>query len=354
MSLIPLARLASRITASNLGELSLPYRLTFSVTNRCQARCTMCNIWQKPLEDELTLAEIDLIFSKATRFSWINLTGGELFQRPDISDMFLTIISRSRDLHILNFPTNGIQTDEIVATVDDILTRTSLPRLIISVSMDGPPELHDRIRGVANCWVNAVATFCKLRERHSDRFSVYFGHTVQAANLGAFAETFAACRSACSEISIDDFHINLAHKSSHYYDNADLLSLPDPEKAVQSIEQIDTQRSLKLLDPVAFVENRYRRLTRQYLKHGRSPLPCQAAAASCFINPEGVVFPCTGFPASIGSLRDNDMDLYRIWHSAKRSQVRQQVCDDNCPGCWTPCEAYQTILANLIPGTARP
>ena len=85
MNLIPLSRLACRIAASNLTDLTLPYRLTFAVTNRCQARCAMCNIWQKPSGNELSLAEIDALFSKAGRFSWVNLTGGELFQRPVIS-----------------------------------------------------------------------------------------------------------------------------------------------------------------------------------------------------------------------------------------------------------------------------
>jgi MoaA/NifB/PqqE/SkfB family radical SAM enzyme len=114
MKYVSLSRLIGRIARSNLQELPLPYRLTFAVTNRCQARCTMCNIWQKPVDDELTVAEIDRLFTKANRFSWINLTGGELFQRPDIFNILLTVVRRSRDLYLLNFPTNGIQTSTII------------------------------------------------------------------------------------------------------------------------------------------------------------------------------------------------------------------------------------------------
>jgi len=348
MSMQRIARLAYRITHSNLRELPRPYRLTYAVTNRCQARCTMCDIWRKPAENELTLAEIDALFTRANRFSWINLTGGELFQRPDISDIFLTVIQRSRDLYLLNFPTNGFQTEEIVAAVDAILKQTALPRLIVSVSLDGPRELHDRIRNLPGCWDRALGTFRQLRERRSRRFSVFLGHTLQVANLGEFDKTFAACREELGALSADDLHINLAHVSGLYYGNNTFDGTPEPAEASRLLVRINTQRRHKPFSPIAFIERRYQQLARIYLKDGTVPLTCQAAAASCFIDPTGNVFPCSGFASLLGSLRENDMDLYRIWRSPIRLHTRKQVHDDACPGCWTPCEAYQTILANLL------
>lgn len=341
-------RLAGRIAQSNLQELPLPYRLTYAVTNRCQAHCAMCNIWQKPVQDELTLAEIDAIFANAHHFSWINLTGGELFQRPDILDIILTIIKRSPHLYLLNFPTNGIQTDAITAVVDTILKQTALPRLIVTVSLDGPPRVHDSIRGIPGCWQHAVESFRQLQKRCSRRFSVYFGHTIQSANVGTFDLTRAACQKELAHVTIDDFHINLAHASGHYYDNADTKSLAEPEQALQEMERICGQRRFSPFDPVAYIERHYQAHTRYYLKHGRSPLTCQAAAASCFINPTGIVYPCTVFDSPLGALRDHNLDFYRLWNTASRLNVRQSIRHNACPGCWTPCEAYQTILANLL------
>lgn len=343
-----IARLAARIAYSNLGELSLPYRLTYSVTNRCQAHCTMCNIWSKAADNELSLSEVDTLFSKANRFSWINLTGGELFQRPDITEIFLAVIKHSRNLYLLNFPTNGIQTNEIVTAVDAILTKTSLPKLIVSVSLDGPQQLHDHIRGVSGCWRSAITTFRELRERCSDRFSVYFGHTIQSANLGKFDETLSACQDELGCITVNDLHINLAHSSGHYYDNANTDAIPEAEQAMREIERISNQKTQKLLDPVAFIDRHYQKQARNYLKHGRVPFTCQAAAASCFIDPKGTVYPCSVFDSPLGSLREFDMDLYRLWHSTTRTNSRKSIINHACPACWTPCEAYQTILANLL------
>lgn len=348
MKLRRLTHFASRIALSNMRELNLPYRLTYTVTNHCQARCAMCNIWQKPMQNELNLTEIEALFQHANHFSWINLSGGELFQRPDIQHIFRTIIHRSNKLYLLNFPTNGFQTGDIISTVDMILHETRLPRLIVSVSIDGSQELHDKIRGIDGSWKNALETFRLLRLRRSSRFSVYLGHTLQATNLGRFDEMVASCNIELGGITPDDFHINLAHTSGHYYDNTDTEALPDPELALREIERIATQRKHNTVDPVTFIEQRYQRYSKHYLVHGKGVYLCQAAAASCFIDAAGIVYPCSVFDSPIGDLRMYDMNFKTLWLSEARKSIRRNIISNNCPGCWTPCEAYQTILANLF------
>lgn len=347
MTIRRMFQLACRVMASNFCDLRSPYRLTYAVTNRCQARCSMCGIWAKAPEDELTVSEIDALFSHANRFSWINLTGGELFQRPDIRDVFLAVIGKSTSLYLLNFPTNGFQTDVIVDAVDTILERTALPRLIVSVSLDGPPLLHDSIRGLNGSWECAMQTFMLLRKRHSSRFSTYLGHTLQAANLGRFDEMVESCRQLLPSISADDFHINVAHRSGFYYANDNFDILPESAEVSPQLAQIMSRRSNRICDPVAIIERRYLQFARTYLKYGRVPLVCQAAAVSCFIDPKGMVYPCSGFDLPLGSLRENGMDLSRIWGSKRHSTTRRLICEGECPGCWTPCEAYQTLLANV-------
>ena len=33
--------------------------------------------------------------------------------------------------------------------------------------------------------------------------------------------------------------------------------------------------------------------------------------------------------------------------------LRKDVADENCPHCWTPCEAYPTVLANLAQAAVK-
>lgn len=348
MNTAPLARLAYRVLRSNVTEPAFPYRLTFALTNRCQARCAMCDIWKKPAGDELSCEEITAIFRNAKRFSWINLTGGEIFLRPDIRSIMHAVIEESPDLYLLNFPTNGMRTNEIVETVDSILATTRLSRLIVTVSLDGPQEMHDRIRGVPGMYDNAVATFQALRKQRSSRFSVFFGYTLQEANISSFDDTVLAVRKTLGSCSVDDFHVNMAHVSGHYYGNTRFDGMPNAVVATEMLQRISRSRGSRLLDPVAILEQRYQSMAGVYLLNGRVPLVCQAASASCFIDPAGTVYPCIGMATPVGSLRDNGYDLYGMWRSSDRLRIRRAARAGDCPGCWTPCEAYQTILGNLF------
>ncbi len=340
--------LTYNIICSNLGELPNPYRLTFAVTNRCQAQCHMCNIWQKTVENELSLEEIELIFSRYKKFSWVNLTGGEPFMRDDFTEIVRIIDKNSPKLYLLNFPTNGYLTDVIVMAVREILDKMSVPRLIVTVSLDGPRELHDRIRGLPGSWDRAIATFRQLRQLSSRRFSVYLGYTLQDVNLDAFEDTMLAARQEFENLTYNDVHVNIAHISEHYYANTAFNGIPKTDAAEKLLGQISEARQRRLFDPVSFIEQRYQKLLSIYQETGRVPLTCQAAAASCFVDPEGNVYPCSSFASPLGSFRRMDYDLDAIWSSNSRHTMRQLIRNASCPGCWTPCEAYQTILANLF------
>jgi len=53
------------------------------------------------------------------------------------------------------------------------------------------------------------------------------------------------------------------------------------------------------------------------LTTGRTPMPCHALRASCFIDPWGVVYPCITYSRPIGRLRDTGMKLEPMWHAAE-------------------------------------
>jgi MoaA/NifB/PqqE/SkfB family radical SAM enzyme len=313
----------------------------------------MCKIWEKPTEDELTCTEIADIFKHAPRFSWINLSGGEIFMRRDIHDIILSVIRESPHLYLLNFPTNGLRTRDIIETVDVILATTRLPRLVVTVSLDGPRAVHEQIRGVPGMFDSALATFRALRDRRSRRFSVFFGYTLQVANLASFDDTLRDVQAALGNCSVDDFHMNVAHVSGHYYGNTRFEGIPDGRAAGEVMQRITRARTAHPLHPVAVLERRYQGLAATYLTTGRIPLVCQAASASCFIDPAGTVYPCIGLAAPIGALRQNGYDLYRLWRSESRLRIRHAAKTGACDGCWTPCEAYQTLLANLLPAPRR-
>lgn len=335
--------LAKSILISNIRRMSLPYKLTFAATYKCNSRCTYCGIWKKKPEGELDLAEIRKFFQKPNSFNWIDITGGEIFLRDDIADVLDTIVTCCKRLYNLHFPTNGLLTGKIVECVER-LVQNKPPKLIVTVSLDGPQNLHDKLRGVPGGWEKAVTTFNELIA--IDGCETYFGMTVSDENVGTFSQTLDAVKERIPDISVQDFHINIAHTSEHYYSNADFKTSLPVETVV---EEIDTFKRLKgfSVNPVFFLEHKYLKNIRNYLTDGKIPLPCKAASVSCFIDPQGTVYPCSTWDKPLGSLRDVSYDLKKLWDTSEFKETAIKAHNKECPNCWTPCEAYQTILGNL-------
>lgn len=349
--MLPLIRLAGHIAASNLAELGAPYRITFALTYACQFSCAMCGIGGigKARREELHADQIGEIFRMSPGFSWINMTGGELFLRPDLLQVIRSIVKENRDLYLLNFPTNGYLVDVITDTVREIIRTFDIPRLMVTVSLDGPPNLHDHIRNKPGSWDRAMETYSRLRKMKNRHFDVYFGMTLQDQNADAFDAMVSAVRERIPSIAHDDFHVNLLHLSNHYYANASCEGIRNRGAMLRSFRSVRRAGRWRLPHPVTFLENRYQDMAGHFLETGRTPVPCQAMNASFFMEPSGTVYPCTIYDRPLGNIRDAGYDLRRLWNSEERLSIRQDVKKGSCPQCWTPCEAYQSILADLLP-----
>jgi hypothetical protein len=59
------------------------------------------------------------------------------------------------------------------------------------------------------------------------------------------------------------------------------------------------------------------------------------------------LYPCSIWSEKVGNLRDNGFDLRALWNDPRRVELREAVVDEHCSHCWTPCEAYPTILGHL-------
>ena len=126
--------LASSILGANVRSPELPYKVTFVATYHCNFRCEMCNIWQKESVNEMTPDEVGLFFERWSQFSWVHLTGGELFMRRDLDDLVAAIQKSCRSLFLLNFPTTGWFGDKTMSLVERTLDGAE----VLAIN-----ELHD-------------------------------------------------------------------------------------------------------------------------------------------------------------------------------------------------------------------
>lgn len=321
-----------------------PLKLNFCLTYWCQYRCTTCNIWQRKPSDELTTDEIVSLIRENPHVNWVDLTGGEIFLRPDIDDIFEAVVTGWSRLAILHFPTNGFLSDRIVRSVARIAGRTSA-RIVVTVSVDGDEKLNDEIRGIKGGFRRQMETLRGLRRLAGVTTAI--GMTLSTKNLGKFEQTFAACAQECPGLLIDDVHLNVAQRSSHYYGNGEADCVPDAAAARQEMKRYRSLLS-RPLTPRLLLERAYLGHLDTFLESGTTPMACHALRSSCFIDPWGVVYPCITYSRPMGRLRDTGMRLDPIWHASETVGVQGEIWGGSCPQCWTACEAYQTILGNAF------
>lgn len=338
--------LAKNILSSNFGRLPFPYKLTLVLTYWCNYKCKTCNIWQKRPEDELTNEEITTFFQNSNRFNWIDFTGGEIWMRNDFVSIVESSIKNCKNLALIHFPTNGFYTKKTVEGVKEIL-KMNPPKIIISVSMDGDEATNDEIRGKKGGWQKQIDTFRQLKELKG--VEVVLGMTLSKHNAGLYTQTFEAVKKVLPDLHHRDFHVNIAHESTHYYNNNANELNDDGSRAVilQELRKYKKSRGMTR-GPVTFLENQYLGKVEQYLDTGKTPIRCHSLNSSCFIDSWGNVYPCVSYNDKIANIRDHNYDLEKIWNLPKAEKLQKEIWNGQCPQCWTPCEAYQSILGNLI------
>ena len=117
--------------------------LDLEVTRRCNLRCDYCFVgwsrgWTSDLPRDIALTIVD---EGAGEFDTLHITGGEPFAYSPIFDVIERAFCRGYGRVMIN--TNGTMlTEQYIERL-----RQWAGRLSLSVSLDGPEDLHDAVRG---------------------------------------------------------------------------------------------------------------------------------------------------------------------------------------------------------------
>ena len=362
------SRLAARTAAAAAGIEATPTKLIFVVTKRCHSRCVYCDIWKAKdtpggLDHELSLDEVRSVAAANPFLQWIDFTGGEPTDRPDFVAVVQAFAAACPDLLLVHFPTNGIATKRITETVRT-LRATVKARLVVTVSIDGPPALNDRLRGIRNDFAHAIDTFAAVRrELGADHVFVgmtLHGHTGSTGHSSSelVEQTFAAVNAALvakneTTIGWDSLHLNIPHFSSHYYGNAasaeaDGFGGPAHRSEIAAALRLAASKPKPGVSGMRAVERIYRAEALRYLATGRTSIACSALLSTSYLSEKGEVYPCTIWDKPLGNVRTTGYALMPIITAARRDGTRRAVAEGRCPNCWTPCEAYPAIGASPV------
>jgi len=192
MSVPKFTKLAMTALRSNFSQLKRPYKLTFAITYWCQSRCTHCNIWEIRPKGELSIEDIRQFAQKNNHFNWLELSGGEPFMRGDIVEIVKAFHENSKGLYLLTIPTNSLCNHDMLISKIEQMLQLGIPKVVMTISLDGYREMHDKIRGIPGNFDKAVDMFKRLRELRKSYKNLYFyfGYTIIKTNQGQFEQCF--------------------------------------------------------------------------------------------------------------------------------------------------------------------
>ena len=343
-----LAGLAMTALRSNFTRLSRPYKLTFSITYSCQSRCLTCSIWQLHPTGELDLREIKEFAARNNYFKWIEITGGEPFLRSDIVDIIRAFKDSSKDLYLLTMPTNSLcNPDAVVGKITQIL-ELGIPKVSITLSLDGYRELHDKIRGIPGNFdrvINMARRLNELQATHSNLFFI-FGYTMSRFNQGHLLETIQKVKAELSWATYNNFHVNVGQVSDTYYKNEKLDLAPDRPVIAQELGEFIGYRKYEF-GALPTVETAFLKKLQYYVKTGKPPMKGRSLDVSLFMDSYGNVYPSIMWGRKIGNIRESGYSLAPMWNNDEAKEVRRLIKEGREPGAWTACEAYQTLVGHI-------
>ena len=330
-----------------------PISIVHFVTNICNARCSHCFIDfdnQKEQVSKLSLEEIIQITKTiGQQLMNVNLTGGEPFLRADLYDIAKAYIQNAK-VNSIFITTHGGFTKKIIQFSERFKEEFPDKMLLISISLDGPEEVHDKIRKVPGLYSKAIETYRHLRNI-GDNVLVNLAMTITPFNFQTAEEFYGHL---IHIEKVDSVTITLVREEGVFKfpdgENNELINVYDRLGArilEDSLRKSKTgQAGGNYLSRMINKKNKImNELISETFRSDEFILPCQSGKLFGIIYPNGEVYPCEILNKPLGNLREYDFNFERLWHSKKTKQITTWIKDTNCH-CTYECAWSYNILAS--------
>ena len=303
-----------------------------AVTYRCNAKCSMCNIWK-----DQTLSEIEpKEYLKLPRgLRTINITGGEPFLRDDLVEVVQMLSARLPASRMI-FSTNGYLTSRILDQMEEI--QEFHPKVGIGVSIDGLKSMHDQIRGIPGIFDHAMTTIHELKKRGFSDLRI--GMTLMLENAGEVSEVFKLSKSLGVE-----FTLASAHNSEIYFRKTDNAPLECYGKLGESLDEV-IKSQLKSKSVKDWLRAYHTKgIYDASIRRGFGNR-CRAGRDYFFMAPNGDVYPCNVLNEKLGNVTE-----VSNWKDLMTQPVKKRIepIVQNCSSdCWMVCNTRSLIKAHPL------
>jgi len=325
------------------------------LTHRCNLRCKMCFYYGEHgsipnnSKEEMSIDEIIKLVKELKNYNpdiRFILTGGELFVRDDLEELFSFLNHEKIKYNII---TNGTITNEkyfnLIAKSD---------ALNFSFSLDGPEKINDNIRGQKEAFNKTIENIKYFQSINEKQIPVTIATTISKNSFKAFPDMIQIANEVHARLTIlhlqflekdiVDEHLKLTKKVFGKLSDcnrwiADKFSKEEVEIIVKNIKfckkmsqenkiEIDFLPNLKKSDIYSYY------LDGQY--HHKNV--CEIPFKQIVIDPSGNAYPCfpERFNYSIGNIRKQNI-IKLIENDKRKTFLSAMKKHGIFPGCLRCC-----------------
>jgi MoaA/NifB/PqqE/SkfB family radical SAM enzyme len=327
-----------------------PIQLTFFLTRKCNARCPFCfYLSRKDAQPapELTLDEIRKVSASLGRLLWLAFSGGEIFLREDLVEITKAFYENNKPVIIL-LPTNGLLPDRIAEQTEAILKHCTKSTVAVKLSLDGPEDVHDTLRGVAGAFQKTITTYEKLRpllDRYRN-FELGINTVFCSANQGHMddlmmfvngldgirAHTISLVRGDVAEEGLKDVDMDVYCRTIEKLE----ANLKGSRRGRYRFSGARLKAAQDILQ---------RRLIHDTVQKKKRLIPCYAGKLTLVLTEAGDVFPCESFTRNMGNVRACEDDVKKLLAGSKARAALHAVQHCGC-SCTHECYMMMNILFN--------
>jgi len=334
------------------GKAPLPLLIIWEITLKCNLRCKMCGLYGKygsfpDTKNELTTEEIKKgIDSIAEDYKlmpykpFIGFTGGEPFVRNDMFEIIRYLKSKGFKY--------AITTNMSIPNKDMIKELLKLEPNDIRISVDGPKEIHNQIRGDV---FDKVENNIKLLRKLSPSQNIRINTTISKHNINHLhemvdiAENWDVDLNVQHLIFLDDMHVKkqrimskklLGSNLSHRADMT-IFNKQEVETIIHQVDIVNKKAIENGVKATFLPEMKPSEISRYYLDTNNwvKNDKCNFIWAAVRIDHQGDIFPC--FKYIYGNIRNQK--LSDVWNNQKARNFRSRVRNVGLlPACIRCCK----------------
>jgi MoaA/NifB/PqqE/SkfB family radical SAM enzyme len=351
----------------------LPIGAVYEATMRCNLHCEFCYVGdllniEGEWRQEMTVESLRRAFPDQPDFQ-VSLTGGEIFMRKDI--MSVLDLFREKGYACGYLTTNGtIINEERAEALADLAASGFLKH--ISVSIDGPGELHDIARGLEGTFERTCAGLKRLQDaarRKGAPLRVSINTTVAHESLEALDQMV----DVADELGVDAIGLNhlMFSTPEEVAETVRIIGAkdasaiatfvtPDPGLDISMVREKVSALQQKCKDRNILFDFRpkvHPQLIENYYTPGaKLEGRCLYPFLHARISFSGKVYFCPFIRVEVGDLSKSSLE--EIWNAETYVELRRRLVEHGLfPVCRRCCKvelSAQPVAEPFGPGVAAP